>query len=322
MPDTRLSSADRSGLLMPPLAVLVTGGTGFIGRRLVALLARGGHKVTVLTRDPGKAARLWPGDGVDFITRLDQIDANYRLGAIVNLAGEPISDGLWTAGKRQRIIASRLAVTRQVVELIARLAEKPVLVSGSAIGWYGVDSGDAVLDERSEGTACFSRQVCLAWEAEAMKAQALGARVVLLRTGLVLAPEGGMLQRLLLPFRLGLGGPMGDGRHWMSWIHRDDLVGLILCAMADPAWMGPINGTAPEPVTNRAFAKALAGALHRPAWLAVPAWPLKMLLGDMARELLLAGPRVVPQAALAAGFAFRYPDLDTALADFFPRAVA
>jgi NAD dependent epimerase/dehydratase family enzyme len=111
---------------------------------------------------------------------------------------------------------------------------------------------------------------------------------------------------------------MGDGRHWMSWIHRDDLVDLILRAMADPAWVGPINGTAPEPVTNRAFAKALAGALRRPAWLAVPGWPLKMLLGDMARELLLAGPRVVPQAALAAGFAFRYPDLDTALADFFP----
>jgi uncharacterized protein (TIGR01777 family) len=174
---------------MPPLAVLMTGGTGFIGRRLVALLVRGGHKVTVLTRDPGKAARLWPGDGVDFITRLDQIDADHRLGAIVNLAGEPISDGLWTARKRQRIIASRLAVTRQVVELIARLADKPVLVSGSAIGWYGVDSGDAVLDERSEGTACFS-PVCLAWEAEAMKAQALGARVVLLRTGLALAPEG------------------------------------------------------------------------------------------------------------------------------------
>lgn len=293
-------------------SVLITGGTGLIGRRLIAVLRAGGHDLTVLTRDAAQARRMTGGDGLRFVTDLRDVDAEGSLDAIVNLAGEPIADGLWTKTKRQRIVESRISVTRQVVDLIARLDRKPVLVSGSAIGWYGL-RGDEPLTETSAGTPCFSHELCAAWEDEAMQAEAQGARIVLLRTGLVLDPDGGMLARLLPTFRLGLGGKFGDGRHWMSWIHRDDLVGLILHAIAGPEVAGPLNGTAPQPVTNRDFVRALATALHRPTLLPVPAWPLETVLGDFAKELLFSGQRVLPEAALNSGYAFRHPALAGAL---------
>ena len=184
-----------------------------------------------------------------------------------------------------------------------------MLVSGSAIGWYGL-RGDEVLDESGEAHDCFSHEVCQAWEAAAADA---GLRTVLLRIGLVLG-HGGMLGRMLPAFRFGLGGPFGDGKHWMSWIHRDDLVRLIVHAIATPALAGPLNATAPEPVTNRAFTRALGAALHRPAVIPVPRWPLHLLLGQFADELLFSGQRVVPAAALSSGFQFTYPQLGPAFA--------
>jgi uncharacterized protein (TIGR01777 family) len=265
----------------------------------------------VLTRDARLAADL--ALPLRIVTSLDQISDTTHFDAIINLAGEPISDAPWRLRKRRRILRSRLAVTRQIVALIARLKIKPnVLISGSAIGWYGV-RGDERLDETATGTPCFSRHICVAWEAEARKAEASGVRTVLLRTGLVLGTEGGMLARLLTPFEFGLGGRFGSGRHWMSWIHRDDLVRLIVHCVASPAINGAVNATAPEPVTNSNFTRALGHALSRPALIPIPGWPLVWLLGDFARELLLGGQRVIPTVALRSGFVFRYPDIDSAL---------
>jgi uncharacterized protein (TIGR01777 family) len=311
-------AADLAGALTGRRAILVTGGTGFVGSRLVAALVTAGHDVTVLTRSRANAADL-PAP-VRIVTSLDQIADDARIDAIVNLAGEPISDGAWTPSKRRRILASRLRVTRTLVELIGRLDTRPaVLVSGSAIGWYGL-RGDEVLDEAAEGVDCFSRAVCVHWEKAAMAAAALGVRVVCLRTGLVLASEGGMLARMLTPFDLGLGGPFGAGRHWMSWIHRDDLVRLIVHAIATPALAGPLNATAPAPLTNAAFARSLGRALRRPAFLPMPAAPLRLALGAFAEELLLGGQRVVPRAALDSGFRFVYGDIDGALGAIVGRA--
>jgi uncharacterized protein (TIGR01777 family) len=318
-----LAAARRSSRLVPapagPLAaalsghksVLVSGGTGFIGARLVEALIKAGHEVTVLTRHRAAAAGM--SAPVRIVTALDQIPADARIDAIVNLAGEAISDMPWTRAKRHRILRSRLLVTREVLRLIRRLDQKPeVLISGSAIGWYGL-RGDENLTEASCGTACFSRRICVAWEGMARRAEAQGVRTILLRTGLVLDHSEGMLARLLTPFEFGLGGRFGNGRHWMSWIHRDDLVRLIVHGLATPALRGPVNGTAPAPVTNRAFTTALGRALHRPAIVPIPAAPLRLILGDFAEELLLSGQRVYPQAALDSGFVFRFADIDSAL---------
>jgi uncharacterized protein (TIGR01777 family) len=291
--------------------VLVTGGTGFVGSRLVAALVAAGHDVTVLTRARQSAEAL-PAP-IRIVTSLDQIACDARIDAIINLAGEPISNAPWTLAKRRRILASRVRTTREVVRLIDALAIKPkVLISGSAIGWYGL-RGDQELTEANLGVPCFSRRVCVAWEEAAGKAAAWGVRTVLLRTGLVLDSEGGMLARMLAPFEFGLGGWFGSGRQWMSWIHRDDLVRMIIHCIADPLLIGPVNATAPAPVTNRVFTAALGRALGRPAFMTIPAPPLRWLLGDFADELLLSGQRVFPAAALATGFEFEYPDVDAAL---------
>ena len=310
----RLVAADPAplaGVLFGRWSVLVTGGTGFIGRRLIAALVAAGHEVTVLTRDRSRATHL-PAP-IRIITSLDQIAQETRINAIVNLAGEPISNGPWTLARRLRITRSRLAVTREIAALAARLDHKPdVLISGSAIGWYGLHD-DTPLDERCADRDCFSRRLCVAWEKAAEAASELGIRTVLLRTGLVLDGEGGMLARMLTPFEFGLGGRFGRGQQYMSWIHRDDLVRLIVHAIGRPDIAGPLNATAPVPVTNAVFTAALGRALHRPAILPVPAWPLRRMLGAFADELLLGGQRVVPQAALASGFGFAYPDIDRAL---------
>jgi len=293
--------------------ILVTGGTGLIGRRLIAALTATGHDVTVLTRSRDKAADL-PAP-VRIVTSLDQIAYDTRIDAIINLAGEPLSDGLWTARKRRKILRSRLRVTRDVTDLCARLYYPPeVLINGSAIGWYGL-RGDDVLDETAIGTDCFSRLLCVRWEKAAAKASELGVRVVCLRIGLVLSTEGGMLSRMLVPFEFGLGGPFGKGRHWMSWIHRDDLVRMIIHAIANPSLSGPINGTAPEPVRNITFTTALGDALGRKAILPMPAAPLRLVMGAFADELLLNGQRVVPSVAVKSGFRFNYPTIEGALAE-------
>jgi uncharacterized protein (TIGR01777 family) len=290
--------------------LLITGGTGFIGQRLVAALAAAGHDVTILSRSATAPAVSGTGR-VKMVTNLATVPADCRIDAIVNLAGEPISDRPWTRAKRIRIIRSRLAVTRAVVALIDRLDHKPaVLVSGSAIGIYGLQDDD-FLDENAAGRPCFSARVCRNWEAAAARAS---TRTVMLRTGLVLDRSGGLLSRLLAPFEFGLGGRLGSGRQWMSWIHRDDLVRLIIHAIANEQISGPLNATAPHPVTNAEFTRTLGQLLRRPTLIPVSAAPLTALLGDFARELLLGGQRVQPSAALASGFRFRHPSLAGALA--------
>lgn len=317
-----LAASGRSERLVPPPAVdigrelpgrrriLITGATGFIGRRLVAAVAGAGHEVTALVRNPATADLPAP---VRIVTDLGQIGRDARIDAVINLAGEPISDGFWTLAKRRRILLSRLKVTREVRRLIARLHTRPeVLVSGSAIGWYGLRD-DRPLDEAGDFRPCFSHRLCHAWEKAAAPVEALGVRVVTLRIGLVLGTEGGMLSRLLTPFEFGLGGPMGAGRQWMSWVALDDCVRMILHAAAEPRVTGSLNVVAPEPVTSRVFAGALGKALGRPAILAAPALPLRLALGDFADELLLGGQRALPSKALATGFRFRHPTLEGAL---------
>ena len=309
---TRAPAKDLTATLPPRQTILVTGATGFIGSRLVESLIAGGHCVVALTRDPQKAARL--GAPIRILTALDQIGEEERIDAVINLAGESLGGGLWTASRRKAVLASRLQMTEGVVALIGRLRTKPaVLVNASAIGWYGLQD-DEQLTEDSTGRDCFCRDVCVAWEAAARKAEP-HVRVVRLRIGLVLGTEGGLLSRFLMPFEFGAGGPIGSGRQWMSWITRDDLVRLIAHVIVTPQLSGAVNGTAPEPARNRAFGRALGQALHRPALLPLPALPLRLLGGDFAKELMLGGQRVLPGKALASGFCFRHPRLEEALKD-------
>ena len=290
--------------------VLVTGATGFIGSRLVASLTASGHQVIALIRNPAKAEMLRPP--ITLITSLDQLLAETRIDAVINLAGEPIGNGLWTETKRREILASRVNMTTDIVKLIARLDRKPsVLVSGSAIGWYGLWQ-DQVLTESAKSHVCFSHELCEAWEDAARPAGDHGVRVVYLRTGLVIGTEGGFITRMLTPFEFGLGGPLGSGKQWMSWIERDDLVRLIAHLIAKPELSGPINATAPIPVTNTTFTEELGRSLHRPAIFRIPAALLRTVGGDFAEELLLDGQRVLPNKALSNGFVFRHETLRSA----------
>jgi uncharacterized protein (TIGR01777 family) len=287
---------------------LITGGGGFIGSALCRSLAADGHRITVLTRDIARAKRRVP-EGVMLI---DRLDFARDVDAIVNLAGENLAGGRWSAARKRAFLASRIGTTRRLLDWIERQERVPaVLVSGSAVGWYG-PRGDEELDEDARIGTDFSAHLCRDWEAEARKAGVLGVRVCLLRTGIVLDRDGGALKQMLLPFRCGLGGPMGDGRQWMSWIARSDLVALIRWLVDNAAASGAWNATAPAPVTNKEFAATLARALHRPCVLRTPGFALKLLFGEMA-DLLLTGQRVIPARASAAGFAFNHPQLATAL---------
>jgi len=287
------------------MRVLVSGGTGFLGAPLCRALRGEGHSVTVVTRDPqavGGAAVGW--EGVDAAVR----DAD----ALVNLAGEPIAAGRWRAARKERIVRSRIETTRALVRAVAAADRRPsVLVTASAVGYYG-PRGDEPLDETAGPGTGFLAEVCRAWEAEALAAEALGLRVVRLRLGIALAPDGGALARMLPPFRAFVGGPLGSGRQWMSWIHRDDVTGLVASALDSEAWVGAVNATAPSPVTNAEFAQALGRALARPAWLRTPSAVLRLALGEMA-AMLLTGQRVLPGVAERLRYQFRYRDLGSAL---------
>jgi uncharacterized protein len=291
--------------------VLITGATGFIGRRLVEALASAGHEVTVLTRDRAKAALLRPP--FRLVTDLAQIADDTAIDAVINLAGEPITNRTWTRVKRRRILSSRLRVTRAILRLIGRLQRRPaVLISGSAVGWYG-HWCDETLTEFDGGKRSFMHRVCEAWEQTARKAEKHGVRVVRLRLGPVLGPGGGMLGSAFAPFKLG------SGQQWMSWIERDGLVRLVAHIVVDPKYVGAVNATAPVPVTNAGFAQELARFRHRPGRPQLPAFLLRLLTGDLARELWLGGQRVLPDKAEANGFKFRHDNVRSALSAVLAR---
>ncbi len=285
----------------------LTGATGFIGGKIIDLALRRGHEVMAFTRDPG---RKIPGCEM----RAFSLDAPPEITgceALIHLAGEPVT-GLWTAAKRRRIVESRVLGTRRIVEAINAAREKPeVLLSGSAIGFYG-DRGDTELTETAPAGTGFLAETVQQWEAEAHRAE--GIRIVSLRTALVLGKHGGALPPMARIFKLGLGGPLGDGRQWMSWIHLHDLAQLALFAIENLDIRGPLNGSAPWPVRNAEFTKALAQILRRPAIFRVPAFALRATLGDFSRELL-DSKRVLPATALDHGFRFQFPELAPTLAN-------
>ena len=309
------------------MRIVIAGGTGFLGSPLAEVYAEDGHDVHVLSRGlaPGEA-RHDPGTGMPGITRVGwSPDAQGSpwasvidgADAVINLAGEGIGDKRWTPQRKARIRDSRLHSTRQLVAAIkSARVPPPVFVSGSAVGYYG-PSGDEPKTEVAPAGDDFLAHVCEDWEAEAKKAESLSTRVVLLRTGLVLERSGGALAKLLTPFRMFVGGPMGSGRQYMSWIHRIDWVELVRWIVETSAVSGAINATAPAPVTNREFARALGRALHRPSFVPTPGFALTLLLGEMARPLVLTGQRVVPARARTLGFHFRYPEIDLAFRGIF-----
>ncbi|MEZ5854869.1 MAG: TIGR01777 family oxidoreductase [Hyphomicrobiaceae bacterium] len=297
--------------------IVVTGATGFIGTRLVAALTAAGHDVIALVRSRQKASEL-PAP-ITLVESLDEIASDTAIDAIVNLAGSPVADAPWTRRNRHRILRSRLKMGRAVERLVDRLEHPPgVVVTASAIGFYG-ECGDVQVCEvdrpAKAGAGSFSHRSCAAVEARAMRLRAYGVRVVALRIGLVLDHEGGMLARMLPAFDLGLGGRIGDGRQWMSWISRADVVRLIAHAVASPDVDGALNATAPLPVRNSAFTAALGEVLGRPAFMWIPAWPIRAVLGQMGREILLGSQRVLPAKALATGFQFRHAKIEDALAE-------
>lgn len=294
------------------MKILVTGGTGLIGGHLVPRLQELGHQVTVLTRRPDNAREklndrvtLW--DTLEDKQNLDGIDA------VINLAGEPIADKRWTTEQKDRLCQSRWRITQKLADLINASEMPPsVLISGSAVGYYG-DLGEVVVTEEEPPHNEFTHKLCARWEQIACEAQSDKTRVCLLRTGVVLAPKGGILGKMIPPFRLGLGGPIGNGRQYLAWIHIDDMVNAILWLL-DNDLRGPFNMVSPYPVHNEQFAHALGHALQRPAILRVPATVIRLLMGESS-VLVLGGQRALPKRLEAAGFSFRWYDLEEALAD-------
>lgn len=297
--------------------ILLTGGTGLIGRQLCRHWLSQGHGLTVLSRTPVKVAKIC-GAGVRGVARLEDLGQE-PVDAIVNLAGAPIADRPWTSRRKALLWSSRITLTETLLAWLEQREHKPeVLISGSAIGWYG-DGGERELTEDSAPVIDdFASQLCIAWEETAQRAEALGVRVVFIRTGLVLSAEGGFLSRLLLPFKLGLGGPLGNGRQWMPWIHIRDEIGLIDFLLHQKSASGPYNACAPKPVRNREFAKTLGSVLHRPAFMPMPALALKVGLGELS-SLLLGGQKALPARLLETGYTFEFNDLRAALDDLSSR---
>ncbi|MET0289217.1 MAG: TIGR01777 family oxidoreductase [Pseudoxanthomonas sp.] len=296
------------------MQVLVTGGSGFIGQALCPALLAAGMHVTVLTRNVERVAGQLAG--VRLIERLDDMA---RADAVVNLAGASLAGQRWTHRYKQILRESRLRTTEALLAWMQKMPLRPhVLVSGSAIGYYGPRDDTPLMEESAPGDD-FAAQLCRDWEAAALPAQDLGVRVCLLRTGVVLGADGGALQQMLLPYRFGLGGPISGGAQWMSWIHRRDLVRMIQWLLQDANTQGPCNGTAPEPIRQREFAQQLAEAVHRPAMLPTPALALKLAVGEMA-DMLVHGQKVLPAYAQQHGFQFDYPRLEDALRQILPRA--
>lgn len=295
------------------MRILITGGTGLIGRHLCKSLLAAGHELTVLSRKPDTVSAKC-GNAVKPMAALGEWTPEMTFEAVINLAGEPIVDERWTGRRKQMLRDSRIALTEALVQRIAAAERKPqVLLSASAIGYYGARDDERLSEDSGAGND-FPAQLCLDWEAAALEAEKYGVRVCLLRSGLVLSRDGGLLGRMLPPFKLGLGARVGDGRQWMSWVHIEDHISMQLRLLQDDQLSGAYNLTAPTPVTNREFTAELAAVLHRPAPFVAPASLLKLSLGEAA-SLLLEGQRVLPARMQAAGQVFRFPTLKAALQD-------
>lgn len=293
------------------MIIAITGSSGLIGTALVAALEADGHLVRPIVRRPPRAEKHeigWqPDKGTIDAVELEKVDA------VVNLAGAGIADKRWTAAYKKEILDSRIRGTTLLCQMLARQKTKPsVLVSSSAIGYYGT-RGDEPVDESSPPGTGFLAEVCQQWEAATLAARDAGIRTVNLRTGFVLAKEGGGLAQMLTPFKLGVGGVIASGKQYMSWIALEDLVRAIQFSLSAPALMGPVNGTAPQPVTNREFTKTLGKVLGRPTIFPVPAFAARLAFGEMADDMLIGGVRVDPRALLNARFEFKYPELEVAL---------
>jgi hypothetical protein len=295
--------------------IAILGGTGFIGTQLVQTLALANHHITLLSRNPASAqnpripsveARLWDPAG-NLSQVLEGTDA------VINLAGESIGSNRWSKPQKERILSSRVSTTQAIVRAIGHTRRKPtVLLNASGVGYYGhVASGD-VTEDSPRGND-FLSGVCARWEEEARSAEQFGVRVVLLRSGLVLAKNGGSLPKLMLPFRLFAGGPLGTGQQWFPWIHLEDEVGAIVFCLMHPEVSGPANLVAPHSVTMSQFCTSLGKAMRRPSWLRVPSVVLKVAIGEMAEGLVLVGQKAIPKKLAANGFDFKYQDVDTAL---------
>ena len=302
------------------MKVAVTGATGFVGSRLVERLLAEGHTVTVLTRNADRGRKVFPNSAfpnVEVIayTPLESGDWQRALAGcdgVVNLAGEPIAESRWTPSRKQAILDSRKGITQKIVEAIAKADPKPtVLVNASAIGYYGTSEAETFDETSPAAAADFLSQVCQAWETEAQKVEETGARLVILRIGIVLG-MGGAISRMLLPFQLYAGGPIGSGRQWFSWIHRDDLVSLILKALTDSNLQGVFNATAPNPVRMNELCQAMGKVMNRPSWLPVPDFVIETLLGDGA-QVVLKGQKVLPKRTQSIGFQYQYTEVSQAL---------
>jgi uncharacterized protein len=297
------------------MKILVTGSSGLVGTALVSALARGGHTVCRLVR-PQSAGGEGTKEG--FVVAWNPATgelggAGVGADAVVNLAGASIADGRWTAERKKLLRTSRIDTTRALVGALAKMNARPsVLVSASAIGYYG-NRGDETLTEESKPGGDFLAGLAQEWEAEALKAEALGIRVVLARFGIILAREGGALPKMTLPFRIGVGGKLGSGQQWMSWVTLEDVVGILRFAIENARVRGAINIVSPQPLQNAEFTKVLAKTMHRPAIFPAPAFALRLALGEMADALLLSSQRVLPRAIERVGYSFLYSDLPTAL---------
>lgn len=291
--------------------IFITGGTGFIGSVLCPELHKRGYELTVLSRQSTDKVRSRCGQ-VEVVNDLESLRSHIGYDAVINLAGEGIADKRWTDKRKQILRDSRIELTNTLSEIINTWEQPPaVLVSGSAVGFYG-DQGSAPVTEDTTPHDEFSHQLCKDWEKAALKLQPLGARVCLSRTGVVVGPGGGFLQRMILPFKLGLGGRLGNGHQYMPWIHRDDVVAALIWMLETPEASGAYNVVSPNPATNREFTRCLAGVLRRPAIFPAPAPILKLALAEMS-QLLLTGQRAIPARLTDSGFRFTYPTLEKAL---------
>jgi uncharacterized protein (TIGR01777 family) len=292
------------------MRIAIAGGTGFLGRALSDRLRGRGDDVRILSRQPSAPGQVQWDPRQPAGAWTDEIGA---ADAVINLAGEPVDRGRWTEARKNVLVDSRVTATRAIVAAMAARESRATLLNASAVGFYG-SRGSEIVTEDSQPGDDFLARLCREWESEALAASPRG-RVVLLRTGLVLDARGGALSRLLLPFRLGVGGALGDGQQYWPWIHREDWVSLVLFAIDHSVLSGPVNLSAPNPVTNREFSRVLAQVLRRPSFLPAPAFALRLVLGEMAEAMVLGGQRAVPAKAQSAGFSFAFTDLAKALED-------